>query len=201
MRRPGHPDKDAEMAEEKAKKGMGKLPIIIAVVAVVAAGGFFMMQGGKEEKDPGLTLGAHTEEVGEFLVNLGDGATYLSTKITVQTAEGTSLGHDDGHGKVTANPAVSDAVISVLTSKTLEEISTPSGKARLKRELAYYMNHAYHASHVSDEKGGHKKSSSDHGDEKEPKELRADYEPDYPEWDNDHGPVLKVYFTTFTTQR
>jgi flagellar FliL protein len=188
------------MAEEKAKKGMGKLPIIIAVVAVVGAGGFFMMQGGKKEEEPGLKLGAHTEEVGEFLVNLADGTTYLSTKVTVQTAEGTSLGHDDGHGKVTANPAVSDAVIAVLTSKTLEELATPAGKGRLKRELAYYMNHAFHASHVGEEKE-EKKHSEGHEAGHLPKELEADYEPDYPQWDNDEGPVLKVYFTTFTTQR
>jgi flagellar FliL protein len=201
MQEPHHPDKDAEMAEEKAKKGMGKLPIIIAVVVVVAAGGFFAMQSGKEEKETGIKLGKYTEDVGDFLVNLGDGSTYLSTMITVQTAEGTSIGKDDGKGKAKPNPAVSDAVISVLTSKTLDEISTPSGKARLKRELAYYMNHAYHSTYVGEDKGGKKKSSSDPSDDKEPKELRADYEPDYPEWDNDHGPVLKVYFTTFTTQR
>lgn len=191
-------------AKEGAKKG-NKLPVIIAIVAVLAAGGYFMSSkggGDKEKEEPEIALG-HPEEVGEFLVNLSDGSTYLSTNITVHCAEGESVvSGGDGHGgKGSVSPAVQDAVIQVLTSKRLSDITSTSGKQRLKYELAYAMNHAYHASAHGEEDKGKKKKKKDEDHEEDHHGLEKDFHPENPQWDADEGPVLKIYFTSFTTQR
>lgn len=193
-------------AKEAAPKKKNMMPVIIAVVLVLAGGGYFMLGGKKEEKAvPEIALGHHPEEVGEFLVNLKGGG-YLSTKIVVQCAEGATVssagdGHGGGGGIL---PFVNDTVISVLSGKTLDEISSLEGKAKLRRELAYHINHASHTFvHAEGEeapKKSKKKKKSSHDDHGDPEELAADYEPEYPEWDNDEGPVLKVFFLTFTTQ-
>ncbi len=190
-------------AKEGAKKG-SKLPVIIAIVVVVLGGGYFMTKkdGGKEKEEPEIALG-HPEEAGEFLVNLSDGSTYLSTKITVHCAEGESItSGGDGHGgKGSVSPAVQDAIIQVLTSKRLDDITTTAGKQRLKYELAYAMNHAFHASAHGEEAKGKKKKKKDEDHDEEHHGLEKDFHPENPSWDADEGPVLKIYFTSFTTQR
>ncbi len=199
---------EGKESKEAAAPKKGKMPVIAAVAVVVLAGGFFFFKGGGEEaEEPEIKLG-HAEEVGEFLVNLDDGVSYLSTKVTVHMADGETIIHGDGHGGGGPDPAVMDAVIQVLTSKSLEEVSSVEGKDRLKQELAYAMNHAIHASH-GDEGGkkSKKKKKDDHDDEEEEDShgddhgLPKDFEPENPDWDSDEGPVLKVYFTSFTTQR
>ncbi|MCG9893927.1 MAG: flagellar basal body-associated FliL family protein [Fimbriimonadaceae bacterium] len=194
-------------AKEGAPKKKNMLPVIIAVVAVIAGGGFFMMNGGKkaedEESHHALKLSEHTEEIGEFLVNLKDGA-YLSTRIAVQCEGHSSVSSaGDGHGKGgEPYPFVKDAIISVLTGKTLDEITTVEGKSQLRREIAYSINHAYNL--YAPPKDGERKRKPKKSELKHdsvPEELMPDYEPEYPEWDNDEGPVLKVFFLTFTTQR
>lgn len=198
----------SEAKDSGAKKG-GKMPVILAAVIVIAGGGFFMMKkdSGGEKKEPEIKLAHAAEEAGEYLVNLSDGVTYLSTKISVQCADGHSIvSGGDGHGGGgSVSPAVQDAIISVLTSKQLGDVSTTAGKLRLKRELAYAMNEAFNATH-------HEEGDSSHGKKKKKKDedeeehgdshgLPKDFEPENPDWDADEGPVLKVYFTSFTTQR
>lgn len=196
--------KESKEAEAPKK---GKLPVIAAVVLVVLAGGFFFFKGGGEKaEEPEIKLG-HAEEVGEFLVNLNDGVSYLSTKVTVHMADGETIIHGDGHGGGGPDPAVMDAVIQVLTSKSLDEVTSVDGKKRLKQELAYAMNHAIHASHGDE--GDDKKKKKEEDEDKEEEEshgddhhgLPKDFKPENPDWDSDEGPVLKVYFTSFTTQR
>jgi len=195
-------------AKEGAPKKKNMLPVILAVVAVVGGGGFFMMNGKKEVKEvPEVALSHHPEDAGEFLVNLKGGG-YLSTKIALQCAEGASVSSKgDGHGGGAGIlPFVNDVIITVLTSKTMDDLSSIEGKKQLRRELAYHINHASHTfAHAEEGEGkkpSKKKKKSDHDDHGSgtPDELKPDFEPEYPEWDNDEGPVLKVFFLTFTTQ-
>jgi flagellar FliL protein len=201
----------AKDAGEGKKKG-GKMPVIIAAVVVIGGGGFFMMKkdSGGPKKEPEVKLAHAAEPAGEFLVNLGDGVTYLSTKISVQCAEGKSVSSGGGEhgGSASVSPAVQDAIIEVLTSKRLDEITSVSGKTRLKYELAYAMNEAYKAStHEEEEKKADKKEDKEDKEGKEEKHapaahgLAKDFHPEHEDWDADEGPVLKVYFTSFTTQR
>lgn len=188
------------MAEEKAKeaagtdakpKGKGKLFIIIAAVAVLAGGGFFAMnQGGDAEpQEHRLELG-EMYPLGEFLVNLADGRTFCKTEITLHLAKDAHLVDSDkgGHGKGGASDDhIRDAVNLVLSSKTLEEVSTVEGKNNLKRELARVINETVHR--VS----GHEPAEHAEGEQSD--------SPIHPDWDSDTGPVLKVYFRSFATQR
>lgn len=200
----------APKEEAAAPKKKGKLPIIIAIVAVVAVGGFFATKKDPKKDIPvetGPKLAHGTEEIGEFLINLKDGS-YLSTKIAVQCDEkGTVSSAGDGHGGGGGVlPFAKDIVITVLSDKTVEDLSSLAGKNRVKRELAYHLNHASHTfihkeGEAEEPEKKKKKKSHEPKEGEVPEELAPDYEPEYPEFDSDEGPVLKVFFVTFTTQK
>lgn len=196
---------EGKAAAEGGKK-KGKMPMIIALVVVLAAGGFFgsKMGGSKEKKAPPIELG-EIVSLGEFLVNLSDGQTFLKTDISVHVAKGQHLAEPSGggHGAKEEPPApVRDAIIAVLSSQDLKTVSTPEGKLALKKALAAAINAAVpHKEEGEDkekgdkeEKGHKKKKSKDHGEEEEEEILDET-------WDAQHGPVLKVYFTNFATQQ
>lgn len=182
----------SEAAEGKKKKG--KLPVILAVVAVLGGGGFFAMKGkGEEKEEPKVALG-EIVSVGDFLVNSRGGA-YIKTEISLHLAKDAHLdphGGGGGHGEKAEPPApVRDAIVSVLSDQSVEDVMTMKGKARLKALLAKAINHAVHSLHSeeNDKKKGKKK---DDGHE-EPEVVDKS-------WDSQEGPVLKVYFTSFAVQ-
>lgn len=205
------------MAKKGKKKG-GKLPIILVVAVVLMGGGYFMMGKGKGEEKPEkppVELGAIEDLGGEFLVNLGDKRTFLKCKISVHVAK---EGHvsdpaaDDGggHGGGDHTYAMArSAVIELLSSKTIEDITAPDGIKFLKREMAAAINHAVHheeeeESTEEDSKSKKKKKEEDsHGDDGHGDgHAEIDHEwLDELGWDSEEGPVLKVYFTDFAYQK
>jgi flagellar basal body-associated protein FliL len=195
---------------EKAKKKGGKLPIILVAALVVGGGGFFAIgkkEPEKKKEEPEVKLGAVTSLGSEFLINLSDGRTYLLAEISVQTDE---KGHandpapaakGDGHGaggEATFSIA-RDAVNTVLSGKSIEEITKKDGLKYLKREIAAAINHSLHAAHPaeeSEEKPKKKKKKDDHGDDHH---AEIDHEwLDELGFDAEEGPILKVYFDKFT---
>jgi flagellar FliL protein len=181
----------SEAKEAPAKKG-GKLPIIIALVAMLGAGGFFgMKMKGGEKKEPEVKLGK-IETLAEFLVNLRGNDTYLKAEVALHFA--------DTFQKKTLDdnlPAVRDAVLVQLTSRSLSEISSPKGKERLRRSIAFAVNGVFAK---LDNKGEDKKKD-EKADSMKPAAAAANPpEPENPDWDSDKGPVLKVYFPSFVTQ-
>lgn len=194
----------AEKAAEEGKKKKGsKLPLIIGIVALAGGGGFFAAkgQGGKKVEEKKVELG-EIEPLGEFLVNLSDGRTFLRAEISVHVVKGEHLdphaaGGKGGHGGgESAPPApIRDAVIEVLTSQSLAGVSSAAGKAKLKKQLAAAINEAAHALHPPEpgkDKG--------HGEKKED-EKKEKADDGHKDWDSAEGPVLKVYFTNFATQQ
>lgn len=185
---------EKEKSEGKPK-GKGKLMIILAAVAVLGGGGFFAMNNGGD--DDGAVQAVELGEMyplGEFLVNLADGRTFCKAEITLHLAKDAHLVEESkgGHGKGGANDDhIRDAVNMVLSSKTLEEVSTVEGKNILKRELARAINEAagHGSDHGSSDGEGKSEGESEGGSEK------------HSDWDSDTGPVLKVYFRSFATQR
>ncbi|MGE4216731.1 MAG: flagellar basal body-associated protein FliL [Fimbriimonadaceae bacterium] len=182
--------------------------MILVVVAVLGGGGFFAMKGkGGEKVEPKVELG-EVVPLGEFLVNVRGGA-FLKTDVSVHLAKEAALdahGGGGGHGEAAEPPAfVRDAIIEVLSSQSVESILSAKGKARLKMEIAEAVNHAVHENHPpeedaeadkegkSDKEGKKSKDSHSKDDEEEPEILD-------PSWDNQEGPVLKVYFTNFAVQ-
>ena len=198
----------SEAAKEEAPKKKGKMPMMIALVVMLGAGGFFgMKMGGKKEKEePKIELG-EIVPLGEFLVNLGDGHTFLKTDIAVHVAKDQHLEEAKGgghEGKAEPPAPVRDAVIAVLSSQDFATITTPEGKAALKKAIAKAINAAVPHHDEKEEKDGKdkkkgKKSKSHdegegHGEGKEEEIVDET-------WDSQHGPVLKVYFTSFATQQ
>lgn len=203
---------------EKAKKKGGKLPIILVAVLVVAGGGFFAMSSkkGKAEKpkEPPVELGA-VQSLGEqFLINLSDGRTFLVCNVSVQLDKNghvndpAAAAEGEGHGagaEMTFSVA-RDAVNTILSGKDLSEITKKDGLKLLKREIAAAINHAIHAAHPAkegeeavDPKEEFKKGKESHGEK-----VAEHHEEIDNEWldeiglDAEKGPVLKVYFDTFT---
>lgn len=145
------------MADEEAdapKKGAGKLIVIIAAALILVIGGgaaayFLVMprltaapeqaaKSGEEapaEIEAGASLGA-TYELDPFIVNLtGDVNRYLKVVVVLQLS-------DKNVAEEIANrsPQIKDAVITLLSSKTAEEILTVQGKYDLKMEMTKRIN-------------------------------------------------------------
>lgn len=212
-------------ATEGGKKKGGKLPLIIAVVAVLAGGGYFMMGSKKKEpvKEPEPELGEVVAMVPEFVVNLRERQYFLRAEINLQLDKNSKLhlgGDGGGHGgggPSAEMTALRDAVQQRLSSISVEDIRRPDFQERLRRLIAADANAVLHlvAHHeeeapAKDEKKD-KKSKKKKEEEESAEEHHESYtfanipmnheEMDYPEWDSDEGPVLKVYITSFATQR
>ncbi len=196
---------EAKAAPEGEKKKKGKLPVILALVAMLGAGGFFGMKlgGGNAKKEPPKLELGEIVPLGEFLVNLNDGRTFLKAEVSVQLSKTGKLEADapKGEGKAEPPAPVRDAVISVLSSKSLNEVSSPEGKSELKREIAEAVNKAVESLEPEKDKAKDGKGKEDHSAKKDEKgkEIPAEVVDDT--WDSQTGPVLKVYFTNFATQQ
>jgi flagellar FliL protein len=177
----------SEEAKEPVKKKGGKLPIIIALVAVLGGGGFFMTKGKPAKKEkPAIELG-EVQTMPEFLVNLKDSNTYLRAEVALQMKKGIEKEKFDK-----MLPSVRDAIITTLTSKSIDELRAPDGKDKLKKEIAKAVNEACDDSEEKEESAD-KSDSSDSKKKKKLIEIHTD-------WDSQTGPVLKVFFTNFATQ-
>lgn len=134
----------AESEQSGEKKGKGhKLLIIVGVVAILllnllVAGKVFLGGKGKPSK-PGKHV---EEEVGatlpleEFLVNVaGRNDHYLKTTIALGLKK--SVTEKSMEEKI---PPIRDVILSVLSSKSLEELSTERGRSGLKQEIKERLN-------------------------------------------------------------
>lgn len=144
---------DAGAAPSGGGGGGGKMKIIIiALLVLIIAGGaaayFLLLKGdGTEGAKPAdevavedtaqndSSLGV-THELDPFIVNLaGDANRYLKVVVVLQLST-------EGVAEEIKNrgPQIKDSVITVLSSKTPEEILTVQGKYDLKMELIKRVN-------------------------------------------------------------
>ena len=136
------------MAEEK--KGGGKkflIFIILGVVLLLGAGAaayfllFSKLSPPPEEKQ--VPVKPDKPEVGPFLqlnpfvVNLSDptGRRYLRVKIVLELKDDEAL--SEANDRI---PQINDTIILVLSSKTVEEVLAPEGKAELRFEIMNKLN-------------------------------------------------------------
>jgi len=185
-----------EKAEAPAKKGKGKLPVLIALVAVLGGGGFFAMKMKGGDKKPKVELG-EIVKLEEILVNLKDPNTYARTDISLHLEKG--FEKKKLEDKI---DAIRDAIILKLSNKSLNEIRSLDGKTLLKREIAASVNGLFGEGHDEKESGGEEKGQkeSDAEDKGASEKSPSPKEPKHKDWDADTGPVLKVYFANFATQ-
>ncbi|MBI3581823.1 MAG: flagellar basal body-associated FliL family protein [Nitrospinae bacterium] len=158
---------EASEAPRKSKPKVVLLALVgAAVLALVGAGGFFaasILGGGNKAKlakgepagageesakEPKGGEGGRGEEgkkeglsnivpVDPIIVNLiGDDGRRLM-KLTMQLAMATTAGATEAQGKM---PQIKDSVITLLSSRTAEELLTPDGKSRLKEQVMTRVN-------------------------------------------------------------
>lgn len=138
---------------EKEKEGEAKparspkmLIIIIAAVVLAGAGGYFAMSksgdkgavaeegksAGHGSKDGNKAAGSHVYPLDSFIVNLSDPNRTRYLKVTIQLEMDKPEAIEEVKSKT---PQVRDALIILLSSKSMEDISTPAGKYQLRDEI------------------------------------------------------------------
>ena len=155
-------EEEAQEKEVEEKKGGSNLVLIIAIVGVVlilVIGGIvavLLMSGGDEEAvdaptqqqsakskakrgsndTVGLVVGP-MYPLQNFTVNLlsDSGRRFLKAQVNLELS-----GEELQTEIETKVPVVRDLVIRILTSKTLEEVSTAKGKDKLKEQLVDELN-------------------------------------------------------------
>ena len=146
-----------EVEEEKPKSKKMLFVIIGLIVALVGAvGGYFYMQHNAELKRQQETEDKRPENIlkkqlmerkdnaapiyialDEMIVNLPGrgGEHYLQTKMVLRTNDGST---EDKIKKFM--PVIRDKVITVLSSRQMQELATVEGKTMMAREVALVIN-------------------------------------------------------------
>lgn len=140
------------MAEEKdelqvetpqaPKKGSKALILIIVITAVVlGAGGFagYALLAGKKTDNEAHEKKSDSKTsiiaLDPFVLNLADHGRYL--KVTIQF----EISDESLHETVkTKTPQLRDTIITLVSSKSLNSISSPEGKFQLKDEVLFRAN-------------------------------------------------------------
>jgi flagellar protein FliL len=149
-------DEASAPADEKAKRSK-KLPLILAVVVLLAGGGgaawyLGFLPGGGHREGEGEATAAITEEAGDhhdpnalgamlaldpFIANLADpgGGRYLKTTFQLEFYGGSVP--PDAQARM---PQIRDLLLTLLTSKTFDDIRTPVGKQALRDDVMTRVN-------------------------------------------------------------
>lgn len=142
-----NPEASEQPQKETTKKGFGKKKLIIIVVAVLLliGGGVFGYtmffspkdkgtEAKKEEKGKGKTVMIPLEP---FILNLAEHGRFL--KLTMQF----ELSDSTAQAAVTEKvPQLRDAIITLVSSKSADALSSPEGKFLLKDEILLRANQA-----------------------------------------------------------
>lgn len=147
--------------QEQPKKSSKKLIIIVLIVVLLATIGgtfAFLNSGGDHEEELEIVEEEeHGEledvDVGTFIVNLSENATFLKTSITVECdaellhseeAEGGGEEEKDALPGILGvkEAKVKDAIIRVLSSKKAPQLLGLDGKEELREELIDAINEA-----------------------------------------------------------
>jgi flagellar FliL protein len=148
-----------EFSDQAPKpKGKGKLFIIIGLVVLIAGavGGYFYMQHSAAERQRQEAEAKRPENIlkkqlmerkenappiyiplDEMIVNLPGrgGEHYLQTKIVLRTNDSST------EGKIkNFMPVIRDKIITVLSSRQMQELATVEGKVMIAREIALVIN-------------------------------------------------------------
>ena len=134
-----------ESVQEVPKKGKGKKLILIIVIATLLVGGgvAYTFLGGKLKKTETAETGSKKDKpkvlipLDPFVLNLAEQGRYLKVSIQLELSDPTSQ-----EAVKSRLPLIRDAVITLVSSKSAESISSPEGKFQLKDELLLRANQA-----------------------------------------------------------
>lgn len=132
-----------EEKQSKSKKSNKSLFIVIGIIAVALIGGvaaFMLLSGGKggkvetkheEKKDVKTALVA----LDAFVLNLAEQGRFLKVTMQFELADAATL--PMVNEKI---PQLRDAIITLVSSKSSDAVSSPEGKLQLKDELLLRAN-------------------------------------------------------------
>ena len=138
-----------EQAEPKKKSplmliiiGVVALLLIVVIVILVLVMGSSGSQADAQRTGGGVAPGVESTlgpvmDLDQFIVNLlsNDGRRYLKVQMSLE------LNHKNAGAEVQNKmPMIRDTIIQHLSSKRFDEISTESGKVRLREELKNNLN-------------------------------------------------------------
>jgi flagellar FliL protein len=130
---------EAQAKDKKGKKSkMTLFLIIVVVVAVVAAATFgilFLAGGSKAEPaktEKAETAATVTYALDPFIVNIYDGQElrYLRIRIEMEVA-----GEEVKNQMKAQDAPIRDGILTLLTSKTWQDLQSPQGKEQLKQQI------------------------------------------------------------------
>lgn len=140
-----HEESSSGLKQNTHNKGNLKLLIIIGIVVAVLVGGFIVYtqfqlktkgkseETAKEDKNTKTALVA----LDPFVVNLAEQGRFL--KATMQLELSDASNQQSVANKI---PHLRDAIITLVSSKSAESLSSPEGKILLKDELLLRANQA-----------------------------------------------------------
>jgi len=144
--------KENQELEEKPKKSKKLLLIIIIVVVVLAGAGvggfFFLKKGGGEHKKAEATQKVEEEmpkekektfliQLDPFILNLSEPGRFVKLTIHLEVKNEKIQQYVNDR-----MPKIRDAIITLVSSKSADVLSTPEGKFQLKDELLLRVNQA-----------------------------------------------------------
>lgn len=139
----GKPSGDQD--EKRGKKSVRKIMLLAGVVVLAAASGIIGAKvmvgqhgsGGSGKAQEQIEVGPKVT-LDEFLVNLaGQDGHYLKTTIALGLKKG--LTEESIKDDV---PPIRDSILTVLSGKRLEDISSPAAREKLKSEIRDQVNRA-----------------------------------------------------------
>jgi len=129
-----------EESTEKKKGSKTLLIIIIAVSVVLGAGGFvgFKLMASKSDSQKGekkVVEKTTTVPLDPFVLNLADRGRYLKMTIQIELP-------DESYVELVKQkmPQLRDTIITLVSSKSVNSISSPEGKFQLKDEILFRAN-------------------------------------------------------------
>ncbi len=125
-----------------------------------------------------------------FIVNLADdsGIKFIQVSVQVRVANG-----EAAKALTTHNPAIRDAMIMLISTKTTQQMNSRQGKEALRKEALEAIRKALATQHVVFTQVAEEKKDSDSSEKKE-----ADKETKTAAASN--SPIQDVYFTRFIIQ-
>ncbi len=138
-----HEESHGDSKQKAPNKGNMKLLIIIGIVVVALIGGFIiytqLKTKGKSEETAQENKNTKTALVAldPFVVNLAEQGRFLKATMQLELSDASNQ-----HLAANKIPHLRDAIITLVSSKSAESLSSPEGKILLKDELLLRSNQA-----------------------------------------------------------